>query len=45
MRRVSKRAVTLAIMLLLVPVLVACGPKKIDVSLTSYAIAPSVQSH
>jgi uncharacterized cupredoxin-like copper-binding protein len=44
MRRVSKKVVTLAIMLLLVPVLVACGPKKIDVSLTSYAIAPSADS-
>ncbi len=44
MRRVSKKVVTLAIMLLMVPVLVACGPKKIDVSLTSYAIAPSVDS-
>lgn len=44
MRRVSKRIVTLAILLLLVPVLVACGPKKIDVSLTSYAIAPSADT-
>lgn len=44
MRKVSKRVVTLAILLLLVPVLVACGPKKIDVSLTSYAIAPSVDT-
>jgi uncharacterized cupredoxin-like copper-binding protein len=44
MRRVPKKAVTFAIMLLMVPVLVACGAKKIDVSLTSYAIAPSVDS-
>lgn len=44
MTRVTKRLVTLAILLLLVPVLVACGPKKIDVSLTSYAIAPSVDT-
>jgi uncharacterized cupredoxin-like copper-binding protein len=44
MRRVSKRVVTLAVLLLVVPVLVACGPKKIDVSLTSYAIAPSADT-
>jgi uncharacterized cupredoxin-like copper-binding protein len=44
MRRVSKRVVTVAVLLLVVPVLVACGPKKIDVSLTSYAIAPSADT-
>jgi uncharacterized cupredoxin-like copper-binding protein len=44
MRRVSNRVVTLAVLLLVVPVLVACGPKKIDVSLTSYAIAPSADT-
>jgi uncharacterized cupredoxin-like copper-binding protein len=44
MRRVSMKVVTVAIMLLLVPLLVACGAKKIDVSLTSYAIAPTAQT-
>jgi uncharacterized cupredoxin-like copper-binding protein len=44
MTRVSKKIVSLAILLLLVPVLVACGPKKIDVSLTSYAIAPAADT-
>ena len=44
MKGVSKKAVSLAILFLLVPVLAACGPKKIDVSMTSYAIAPSADT-
>jgi uncharacterized cupredoxin-like copper-binding protein len=39
-----KRIVTLAILLVLAPVLVACGANKIDVSLTSYAITPSTDT-
>jgi uncharacterized cupredoxin-like copper-binding protein len=41
MRVVKGKAVAFATMLLLVPLLVACGPQSIDVGLTSYAIAPS----
>jgi len=44
MKRISSKVVSLVVLLLLSAALVACGPKKIDVSLTSYAIAPSVDT-
>jgi uncharacterized cupredoxin-like copper-binding protein len=44
MSRISGKVVSLGVVLLLLPVLVGCGPKKIDVSMTSYAIAPSVDT-
>ena len=41
MIRTPGKLVSLAVLVLLLPVLVACGPKKINVSLTTYAISPS----
>ena len=44
MRRISRKFVSLAVLALVVPVIVACGSKKVNVSLATYAISPSADT-